>query len=523
MRSSLFSSLLALAIAATPLAAEPTPSVDPAVAAAVVADPAVVAGAGALSWSRAVQLGVERNQGLLTERLEQRRRAVRVGAAWAQWSPTLLAQSSARRPYSGPNATPLDRVSYAVGASWQNIIGTRLEALVGVDQPLSGAGPATSGPYEPALSVVVEQPLLRGGWLAGAGLPLTEATLASRIEDELFHDAQNAFVVDVDAAYWDVALAKADLAIKTRSQKRAQDQFDDTRENIRRGILADAEIYVVEENLVIFQAEHLRAGQRLQLARRNLAQLLYLGPDADVDVAEALELGGAAVPDPRGTVEAALQGNPLLLAQRQRVTLARERVRFEQNQTWPSLGLSSAVGVHGSSSDYGAAWGDLGTRPTFDAEVGLRLAIPLDRSSIDAGLESAALSTRREQAELERQENAVRFAVENALTVLRTDLALADSAQRQVTLADQKLQAQMEKYRAASRRCKTSSAFSASSTKPSSARSAWCARCASGRRACWPTSARCTTASACRPSTSAPTTTSTAAPTALAATDGRAA
>lgn len=312
----------------------------------------------------------------------------------------------------------------------------------GIEQSLSG-----EGPHEPLLAVTVDQPLLKDGWLTGASLPLTEAKLGSRIQNDLFSDVVNAFVVDVDAAYWDLALAQADLGIKTRSLQRSQSQYDDTRENIRRGILADAEIFIVEESLVIFQQEHLRATQRLRLARRNLAQLLYLQADLDVDAGEALELGPAGVPDRARTVDAALRGNPVLRAQRERVQLARARARFQANQTLPSLALRSSLGVHGSANDYPGGWRDLALQPNVDAEVGLRLEVPLDRAAIDAGYESAALETRREEAELERQANAVRFNVENALTVLETDLALATSAQRQVTLADLKLQAQMEKYK----------------------------------------------------------------------------
>jgi outer membrane protein len=387
---------------------------------------------------------VVRNQGLLTQRLERRRLEVRTRAAWASWSPELFLDTHYQRPYFDNDfagGVGDDRVGYAVGTSWRNIIGTRLEAAVGVEQ-----GIAAGVPTQPTLSVAIEQPLLKDGWLTGAGLPLTEAQLTSGIQGELFRDELNAFIVDVDAAYWDLALAQADLDIKTRSQARAQAQFDDTAENIRRGILAEAEIYVVEETLVFFQSEHLRARQRLRLAQQALDQLLYRSDDAVTVAADGLDAGAEAVPARDEAVAAALAGNPRLKAQRLRVALAHERLRFAANQTLPSLSLRTSVGVHGEAVDYGAAWGDLVAKPGVDAEVGVRLAVPLDRDSIDAGYEGAALDAEREEAELLRQENQLRFAVDNALSTLATDLALAESARRQVGLAELKLQAQMDKY-----------------------------------------------------------------------------
>ncbi len=387
---------------------------------------------------QAIQLGLERNQGLLTARIDQQRVGMLARAAWQPWSPSLIADATYHRSHLDPE----DRLTTSVGAGWQTVVGTRVEATVGVDQGLPG-----HNPHEPSVVVSIDQPLLKDGWLPGASLPLTEAELGARIQDELYRGEVNAFVVDVDAAYWDLGLAEADIDIKTRSLARAQAQYEDTQENIRRGILADAEIYVVEENLVIFQQEHLRAVQGLRAARRRLAQLLYLDVDAPLGTTDGLALSGAPLPDPAAAVAQALQANPRVLSQRLRLNLAGERVRFHANQSQPALALTSSLGLHGQSRDYGAAWGNLVTSPGVDAQLGLRLNVPLDRLAVDADLDAALLEEKREQAELHRQENALRFEVQNALSELTTDLALAQSAQRQVGLAELKLQAENEKYR----------------------------------------------------------------------------
>lgn len=413
----------------------PTPSPTPSPPAPTVTTPG-------MAWGQAIHVGVERNQGLLTERFERERAVVRTRSVWAAWSPSIFLDSRIAHTDIDGGAPVDDRLGYTLGASWQNAIGTRIEAAVGVDQGLGN-----SAVQEPIISFSLAQPLLKDAWLDGAGLSLTEANLSRQVQNEIFRDVLNAFVADVDSAYWDLALAQADLDIKARSLVRAQNQFNDTKENISRGILAEAEIYVVEESLVIFESEHRRAQQRLLLAQNAMAGLLYFASGNNVVAGEALGIDGVVVPGRDESVAAALSANPRVRAQRLRVQLAQARQRFAFNQILPSLGLRSTVGLRGKDPGYTTAWGDLVSQPSVNAEVGLRLAVPLDRNSVNAELEAADLDVKREGAELERQENIVRFAVENALAALRTDLTLAGQAQRQLHLADLKLQAQMEKYK----------------------------------------------------------------------------
>ncbi len=387
----------------------------------------------------AISQGVERNQRLLAERLERERARHAESGAWSPFSPTLIAASSYRHT-EDPNPTN-DRLDYALGAGWRSIVGTHVEATVGADQGLDAP------PHQPQVSVSLEQPLLKGGWLAGAGLPLTEAQLGARLQAEVYRGALDALIVQVDAAYWELALAQADLDIKTRSVRRAEEQYRDTRENIRRGILADAELHVVEENLVIFQQEHLRARERLFLARRGLAELLYLAPEEALAADDAFDVSGVTLPDAAEAVARALRENPDVCAQRVRVEQARARVRNQANQVLPSLALQSSLGLRSPDTDYAAAWSGLGTDPALDARVGLRLEVPLDRGAVGAGLDAAEAAERRAEAELAQAENRARFEVENALTSLTSALALSRSSARQVELAELKLAAQMDKYR----------------------------------------------------------------------------
>jgi outer membrane protein TolC len=412
------------------------------IGAAVSAQPAL----RKISRAQALRTGLERNLDLLSKRLDRKRLQVGERAAQKPFSPTLLADLGYRDYYVGSTPPGQSRhLDYSVGASWKSPLGTQLSAEVFADQNVAEAsGTPNSGA---GIGLGVTQPLLKDGWLDGASLPITEARLNTLIQDESYKTELNKLLLDLESAYWDVALAQSDVDLKTRSLERARSQYEDTKENIRRGILADAEIYLVEENVVIFDQELVRAKQQLLLARRKLAELLAVDADTPFEVEDALIAEPAQALDRDHAVEVGVKSNPRVTAQRLRWDLAQARARYQANQTLPSLGLNAGLALRGWDSNFGTAWGQVFTAPQPDARVGLSFAMPLDRQAVSSDLEAATVEAEKQQAILLKEENAVRFEVENAITELTTNQGLLDLAQKQVELADLKLKAQDAKYK----------------------------------------------------------------------------
>lgn len=409
--------------------------------------PAAVAQPAPRKISRAevLRTGLDRNLDLLSKRLERKKLEVGERAAGKPYSPTLLADLGYRDFPIHTSVGQSRYLDYSLGASWKAPVGTQLSAEVFAEQNLyrrGGASDSTAG-----LGLGLTQPLLKDGWLDGASLPLTEARLNTLIQRESYRVDLNRLLLDLETAYWDVALAQSDVELKTRSLERARAQYEDTRENIRRGILADAEIYVVEENVVIFDQELVRARQQLVLARRRLAELMVLEADAPLEAQDALAASPAEALDRAQAVDLGVKGNPRVRAQRLRWELAQARVRYQVNQTLPSLGLNAGLVIRGTEGNYGSGWSQVFTAPEPDARVGLSFGLPLDRGAVVSELESATVEAERQEALVLKEENAVRFEVENAITELTTSEGLLALAQKQVELADLKLKAQDAKYK----------------------------------------------------------------------------
>ncbi len=391
-----------------------------------------------ISRVEAIQLGVTRNFDLMSRRLEQRRFDVLGRAAWRPYSPTVYVDAAYRQTQallgSGPGA---DRyIDYTAGAGWRSIIGTTVAAEVDVSQGITGL----SG-YGNGLSLSVTQPLLKDAWLAGAALPLREAEFQAQIQKEIFRAEINTLISTIDAAYWDLSLAEADQQIKTRSRDRAKQQYEDTAENIRRGIIADVEIYIVEENVVFFEQELLRTDQGLRLARRRLAELLALDPDEILDAEDELKGPALTLPDRRPTVDLALQRNPFITAQQRRTQLAGARLSFASNQALPALNVNAAVTLFRYPNPEAALV------PTPEARLGVNLAVPLDRGAISASVDNARIDSERQEVELRSQQSRVQFEVENAITDLELNVRLLSLATKRIELAELKLGAQNDKYK----------------------------------------------------------------------------
>lgn len=408
-----------------------------------------------ISLRDAIQLGVEHNLKLLIERAERTRQSLLPDATLREYLPT-LSLSGEFLDDSGLGTVPTARdrrFQTRGGVEWRSPIGTRLGAELSLNQRLhdepssSMTIPSLSSEHNAALSLSLSQALLKDGWRSGAATPLREAKIDVAIQRELYREQLNSLLLDVESAYWQLALAQADLEIKTRSRERAQKQFDDTKENIRRGILADVEIYVVEENLLFFEQELLQANENLVLSRRNLAQLLQLDPHVSLESVEPLDLPAQNQFEVESTVLQALEQNPSVLAQRLRLDRAQVRVAYEKNQALPSLDLETSLTLNGLNRRYSKTWSELFRADRPDWRLGLTMSIPLWFSANAAHVERATLSATQKVLELKEVETNTRFETHDLLTQYALQQKQLSLVEKRVRLGQLKLDAEVDKYK----------------------------------------------------------------------------
>lgn len=388
----------------------------------------------------ATRLALERNLGHQIERLEVRRQAAGLTAAWQPYLPTLSLDGDWSK---NPSSLHQPLVGYSAGLGVRTLIGTEVTAFAQGSQPL---GSGATLPTGAALGLSLTQPLLKDAWGA-ARLPLKEAEATLAIEEQLFRQELQTLLLGVEVAYWDLAVAAADVAIKGKSLQRALAQFEDTQENIRRGILAASDIYVVEENTVFFRQEVLRAEESSRAASRRLSELLQLPLETPLRPTDVLAPVSSAVPPGEEMMAVMMARHPSLLAQRGRVELASTRASVVWQNTLPTVDLKASFGVTGTDVATGSAWRQLTSTPTPEARVGLHFELPLGQPAVRAVSEKARLEREREELALRSLESTLKLGLEEARFRLATELDLFSLVQQQVHLAELKLSAETEKYK----------------------------------------------------------------------------
>ncbi len=412
------------------------------VAAPAAAQDSSNAGLRSLTHADAIRLAAEQNLGVMVEGMQREIAALEAREARRPYVPRVfLGPSYATSPATFVRPPEFTReVDVEGGVRWSTRYGTDMVVRAATTPWFDGFAPLPLTSVEASLS----QALLRDGWDNGNLLDVQD--LDVELQKAAFVEQLNLFLVRVEQAYWELAYAEADVAIKERSRERAQQQYEDTRENIDRGLIAPGDIFVVEENLVIFEEQLLRSRERLELASLELAELLQL-ETTGVRAADALDsVPKPTVPEANRAVERALRENPGVTVQRVALQQADERVKYDINQARPVLDLSAAVALNGLAEDQSDAW-----RETLSAEfpsvrVGLLFELPVLRGPDIARVERAEMQRSQQERRLEDVQSEVTYQVRALVAQLKTRVESLELARRRVELAENKLEAEQNKY-----------------------------------------------------------------------------
>jgi len=398
-----------------------------------------------------MQLAAKRNLGLMQDALERRRKALNYESALATFLPRLTMDTTYDNSAPYDTTLPRDqRLQYGATLSWTAPVGTKVALGASVDQRLRGetqqSQAINTSNHSSNISLSVTQPLLKGAGRRGAASALAEAKLDGEIQRQLFREQLNTLLEQVERAYWTLAFSQSEVAAKERAQDRAKKQFEDTQENIRRGIIAKIEIYVVEENLVFFQQELVKAQQNQELARRALTQLLQVNANSPLATKDTLSGLDPKLPD-KEMIKRGLQGSPSLAAEQLRLSKEHVILRFEENQALPSLDLVGSLKLNGLDSEYAEHLSQLVRAKRPEASVGLLLSLPLSFRAARAKVSQAELAAEKQLLKLKEREVEVRHEVARLLKQMGYEARRLVLAKRRMALSRLKLNAEVKKYK----------------------------------------------------------------------------
>lgn len=205
--------------------------------------------------------------------------------------------------------------------------------------------------YQSNLALTFTHPLLRGFGTEIGLVNVRKARIAQDIA-ELNRQMRACNVVrDVAVAYWELAYATQDLAIRRSAVELAQEQLRVTQAMIGVGRLADADAASVER-AIAQRLEELAVGeQNLRFRSLDLEILFGLPVEANRPVLTASDAPVAAPSfasvDDDAEMGRALESNPQLRALRRGIDLSQADLAVARNTLRPRLDLATRIGPVG--------------------------------------------------------------------------------------------------------------------------------------------------------------------------------
>ena len=262
--------------------------------------------------------------------------------------------------------------------------------------------------YDTDLSLEVRQPLLRGAGLEVTKSPIVLARLDHRVSLADFKARIMDTLLEVERAYWDLAVAQVRVRALTEALEAAEENRRIARRRHEQGKARRVAVSLAESAVTRREADLVAARLVLAQTSDRLKRLLN-------DPALPLEQPALLKADDRPTAEPVPVGrrlyrSSLLAAMKHRPEMDRAaaeldraalRERVARNQRLPRLDLAAGYTLNGLDSDLGPGLGEAMETTYFDWQAGLEFRIPVGNRARTAAhersrLERAVAARRRE-------------------------------------------------------------------------------------------------------------------------------
>ena len=285
--------------------------------------------------------------------------------------------------------------------------------------------------YDADVQVSIDQPLLRG---FGSETNRAEIVLARNAESSArFEVKQNldTLVREVEAAYWDLDLARRRLLIQQRLLERTTAERDRLEQ---RADFDVSPVRITEANsrVELRRSDLIRVRAAVRTASDRLKRLINSDrlPLTDETWIRATDQPSASVVrwNLVDEVASALQNRPELSRALLNISDTTVRQRLADNALLPRLDVTAALGFNGiDADDWADAYGDLADGNYVDYILGLSFEQPLGNRAAEALGRQRELESRQATLAYRRAAQDVVLEVKNALRDVLTSFELVSA------------------------------------------------------------------------------------------------
>ncbi|MDD2717231.1 MAG: TolC family protein [Candidatus Wallbacteria bacterium] len=304
----------------------------------------------------------------------------------------------------------------------------------------SGVDRAGTIDYKTA-SFELTEPLLKNFGRRVADLDLELSRIDYRIAVELFRDELNSFIRTVADNYLNLCLDRQILVIQEKAYDRALKQYEDTRHDIGNGVLAEQEIYLVEENLISFESKKKDASHNIVIQEMELKRILEIGVADETSLIPVDSIEEAISPGLFSDSCHKMQlDNPVLKIKNLTMEKSNKNYDYYQNMLLPELNLYFKRSV---------SWPDSTTGSGRDAssDSGFFMELPFSNAPDRSSLDKSELDREITRRNFTEEKQSLDYELRKLFSEIEYQQGNLALRKKGTLLAEKKLEAETEKYR----------------------------------------------------------------------------
>jgi len=312
------------------------------------------------------------------------------------------------------------------------------------------------------LTFSVQQPILRGGGREVAQAPI-KITRLSRDAARLDYQSEVINIIgSVARAYWELVYQRKLLRVRVWSLNAAQDLYDATKEAVDFGTLplieldrAAGEVALRKTQLVSAQTAVGNAEDRLRRLLRGSAE--ELSTETYLRLTDSPELEHQPL-DEKRAIYTALMRRPDLQAAKEQAKANTIRLTVAKNQLLPTLDLGASYTINGLGGNLSSALWSRTHEPLkeqglfksqfHDFRLFLNFEVPFGRRQAKSQYTRTELAILHQLLQIKDLEEQIVFDIREAVRTVNSSLKQAETAAYAQELAQRRLDAEEEQYRA---------------------------------------------------------------------------
>ncbi len=401
-----------------------------------------------LTLEQCIARALQRNFDLEISRYNPQIAADGIDVAKGGYEPQLSITGGRSGSETGPGGETFNSTDLRVGVSQRLYTGTTLSASSQIDRSSRNPALATNPAYDADITLSVRQSLLQGAGLAvnRAGIERAEIGLQRA---NLDHKARVLDVIqDTENAYYNLAFAREQLAVRNFSLSLAQRLFDEAKTRRDTGVATDLDVLQAEVGVANARRGVILAGQSVQ--DRQDALLALIGQfelDASLGVVRFKETGGA-LPVFASSFQMAKQNQPDFLSSQAAIEQFKIDLRLAKDAAKPDLSVGAALGLNGRNGSGGDAFSDALDPQSHSWQVDFSFNYPWGRKADKARERQSLAALSREQTRLRQIEQSIEVQVRSAVRSVEANTESVNIAAQASGLSQKQYELEKEKFNA---------------------------------------------------------------------------